>query len=109
MKKVLNEWRDYLAEQELLDAKQKSLGKVRRLVRKVIHEALNEAGEDPFVARTKHIGRVGTGELPVPGEGAGETCEDKCTEEVINKKGADWKDHPKMVKARSDCMKKCKS
>ena len=35
-------------------------------------------------------------------------CEDKCTEEVINKKGADWKDHPKMVKARSDCMKKCK-
>jgi hypothetical protein len=35
-------------------------------------------------------------------------CEKKCTEEVINKKGADWKDHPKMVKARSDCMKKCK-
>ena len=35
-------------------------------------------------------------------------CEKRCTEEVINREGADWKDHTEMVKARSDCMKKCK-
>jgi len=35
-------------------------------------------------------------------------CEEKCTKEVINKEGADWKNHPKMVKARAACMKKCK-
>jgi len=36
-------------------------------------------------------------------------CEKECTEEVINKKGANWKNHPDMVKARAACMKKCKA
>ena len=78
---------------------------------KVSNQELNRIIREEVQAALEGFKRVKgpeTGEAKKAEPKKRETCEEKCTKEVINKKGADWKDDNKMRKARIDCMKRCK-